>query len=204
MEVQLRSDKQRHKSGVVGSRVWCLPMAALRDLLRLQVKNDFPNTWPRAGEPSWVLSFFCFARPEGHLLGTNGYSRVLVLHPCRLLVGTHQPRLSSQTALPSNDHVTWIWDVHTRKCLLSTKYHNMAVLFSVLSLLTTPWRRSSFESCFSKAWSHWHLKNPGLWSLSQIQHHLSPDIVWWPVTLCYKSHSSGQLLFAIINELTIY
>lgn len=83
-------------------------MAALQDLLRLQVKNDFPNTWPRVGEPSWVLSFFCFARPEGHLLGTNGYSRVLELHACRLLVGTRQPRLFSQMTLPSKDCVTRI------------------------------------------------------------------------------------------------
>ena len=105
MEVQLCSDKQRHKRGVVGSPVSCLPMAALRDLLRLQVKNDFPNTWPSTGEPIWVL-LFCFARPEGHLLGTNGYSWVLVLHPCRLLVGMCQPRLFSQMTLPSNDHVT--------------------------------------------------------------------------------------------------
>ena len=199
MEVQLCSDKQRHKSGVVPSRVWCLPMAALRDLHRLQVKNNFSNTWPSAGDPSCVLSFFCFARPEGHLLGTNGYSRVLVLHPCRVLVGTHQPRLLSQMTLPSNDCVTWLWEVHARKCPRSIKDHPMAALFSVLSLLTAPWRQSSSESCLSKARSHWTLQNPELW---QIQHHLSLDIVWWPVTLCCNSHRSGQLLFTIINELT--
>lgn len=62
-------------------------MAALQDLLRLQVKNYFPNTWPSVGEPSWVLSFFCFARPEGHLLGTNGYSRVLELHALQTFGG---------------------------------------------------------------------------------------------------------------------
>lgn len=144
MEVQLCSDKQHHKSSILGSHVWCLPAADLRGLFKLKVKNYCPisNIWPSAGESSWILSLFYFSRPEGHLLRTYSHFRVLVLHPFRLSEATHQTRLFSQIASPWNHCVMWIWDVHTRKCPLYIKCHYTA-LFSVLSLHTTSWRQSS-------------------------------------------------------------
>lgn len=163
-----------------------------------------PNTWPSAAESSWILSLFYFSRPEGHLLGTYGHFRVLVLHPFRLLGATHQPRLFSQMSSPSNHCVMWIWDVHMRKCPLSIKHHHMAALFSILSLCTTSWRQSSSESCLSKVWSHWSLKKPWIVSL----HHkfsATYDLILfgglWHFTVSL-TRVSGQLLLAIINELT--
>lgn len=170
MGVQLCSDKQCHKSNVVGFHVWHLSMAALRGLLRLQVKNDFPNTWPSDGEPSWVLSFICFARPEGQLLRT--YYRVLVLHPCRLLAAARQPRLFSQMTLPLFGCVRWIWEVHTRKCPLSTKDCNLASTDFILVSSEHTLKTIHFWILLSKAWSYRPLK---MWvsvaeSVSPINH----------------------------------
>lgn len=160
------------------------------------------NTWPRAGESSWILSLIYFSRPEGHLLGTYGHFRVLVLHLFRLSGAMHQPRLFSKMTSPSNHCVMWIWDVHKRVPSFHKIPSHGSIVFSVVSsyyiLKTILFWILPFQSLIplmpEKPWAES--------LLSQIQHHLWLDIVWWPVTLYCKSHRTGQLLFAIINELT--
>lgn len=109
------------------------PHGRLARFAQAESEKLLANTWPRAGESSWILSLIYFSRPEGHLLGTYGHFRVLVLHLFRLSGAMHQPRLFWKMTSPSNHCVMWIWDVHKRVLSFHKIPSHGSTVFSIVS-----------------------------------------------------------------------